>query len=235
MVDQRNPAASDSGPGTEAAPFRSISAAASKASAGDTVLVHGGVYRERVAPARGGASGKPIVYAAAPGARPVVRGSEMTAASDWKKVGVAYELVLLCANLTAKFETINGGVFDPYAIRLAWPGNESVIPSNGSAACTFDSTLGQVFQKGELLKEVANASAADLLPMTWSAAENGTVIRARFRDATAAPEDVEVTVRQRVFAPHVRGLGYISIKGFVFEHAAVQWDDGFCERTSAFS
>ena len=47
-------AGSDSGPGTEARPYRTINQAASVAQPGDTVLVHGGTYREWVRPPRGG-------------------------------------------------------------------------------------------------------------------------------------------------------------------------------------
>jgi parallel beta-helix repeat protein len=63
-----NPACSNSGPGTAAQPFCTISAAASKAVAGNVVQVAAGTYNERVSPASSGTSGAPIVYTAAPGA-----------------------------------------------------------------------------------------------------------------------------------------------------------------------
>ena len=34
---------------------------------------------------------------------------------------------------------------------------------------------------------------------------------------------IEVTVRSRVFAPHTRGLQYITVQGFVMEYAANNW------------
>ena len=40
--------------GSQAAPFKTISAAAEKAQPGDTITVHAGVYRERINPPRGG-------------------------------------------------------------------------------------------------------------------------------------------------------------------------------------
>jgi hypothetical protein len=66
--------------------------------------------------------------------------------------------------------------------------------------------------------------------MSWMAINNGTEIWARFDQGysgAAPPADVEVTVRSRVFAPHVRGLGHVVVRGFVLEHAANQYDDGF--------
>ncbi len=75
----------DENPGTEAKPFRTISAAASIAQSGDTVTVHAGVYRERINPPRGGNSDdKRIVYQAAKGDEVVIKGSEIV--KGWKKV-----------------------------------------------------------------------------------------------------------------------------------------------------
>jgi hypothetical protein len=60
VVNQKHERASDRNPGTERRPLRTIGAAAKLAQASDTVLVHAGVYRERVSPARGGKEGQPI-------------------------------------------------------------------------------------------------------------------------------------------------------------------------------
>lgn len=67
---------SDAGPGTQAAPLRTIQRAAELAQPGDTVTVHAGVYRERVNPPRGGESdAKRIVYQAAAGEKVATTGS----------------------------------------------------------------------------------------------------------------------------------------------------------------
>jgi hypothetical protein len=62
VVSQHDPNASDIGPGTESRPFKTIAPAAERAQPGDTVLVHAGIYRERVTPARGGEEARPITY-----------------------------------------------------------------------------------------------------------------------------------------------------------------------------
>ena len=87
-VDQKNPQASDESPGTAQMPLKTISAAARIAEPDDTILVHEGVYRERVAPARGGEEGTPIVYQAAPGDRVIIKGSNVFA-PQWKLGGEA--------------------------------------------------------------------------------------------------------------------------------------------------
>jgi len=62
IVDKQNPACSDAGPGTPAAPFCTIGKGASVALAGDTVQIKKGVYREQINPAASGAPGMPITY-----------------------------------------------------------------------------------------------------------------------------------------------------------------------------
>jgi len=302
IVDGASSAATDSGPATAAVPFKTIGAAARAAKSGDRVTVHGGgghVYRERVAPASGG-----VAYAAAAGAAaPVVRGSEPLPPSAWTKTGAPQKQLAVWAasTLGLPFETVAGGAFNPYAIRLAFPGNESTSGSDGSS-CDGGHTLGQLFQGGRLLTELSGArkdfvcectgkpdctgggdgcpgtyryscgkpchqkcgnpcgldvnctkkvcdddtcgcshagqlagccnftgsgEVATLPPFSWMAVKNGSEIWARFDDSTSAPAGVEATVRKSVFAPHTRGLGHISVRGFVMEHAANQWDDFF--------
>jgi Right handed beta helix region len=78
-VDNGAKDASDGNVGTEAAPWKTIarSAAAPELKAGDTVLIKSGVYREAVHIKVSGEEGKPVTFAAAPGARVVIKGSEI--------------------------------------------------------------------------------------------------------------------------------------------------------------
>ena len=73
-VDTQNPAATDSGPVTQAIPYRMISAAVSQhGGAGNTILVSPGVYREQVSIGASGASSNPFVVQAS-GAGAVIEG-----------------------------------------------------------------------------------------------------------------------------------------------------------------
>jgi parallel beta-helix repeat protein len=69
VVDNTNASCTDAGAGTLAQPFCTITAAAAKAVAGDTVAVNGGPYAggTSVTPANSGASGSPITFTASPG------------------------------------------------------------------------------------------------------------------------------------------------------------------------
>jgi len=64
QVDNRNPAANDGNPGTDSLPLRSIAAASRRAGAGDTVVVHAGIYREVLQPLHSGEPGRPLTYRA---------------------------------------------------------------------------------------------------------------------------------------------------------------------------
>jgi hypothetical protein len=89
-VDQRAANASDANPGTEQAPWKSIAraGAAKELKPGDQVLVRTGVYREHVQIKVSGEPGRPVTFAAAPGARVVLKGSEPVR-GPWTRVAKA--------------------------------------------------------------------------------------------------------------------------------------------------
>ena len=99
----------DTASGTKSAPFRTIQHAADVAQPGDVIIVHAGVYRERVNPPRGGESDtRRIVYQAAPGAKVEIRGSEVV--TNWVKVQEG----VWKATLPNSFF----GAFNPYSDRI---------------------------------------------------------------------------------------------------------------------
>ncbi len=86
-VDQRSASASDSGPGTEAAPWKTIGRAgtAKELKPGDRVIIREGIYREHVQIKVSGEQDRPITFAAAPGERVVIKGSEVVR-GKWAKL-----------------------------------------------------------------------------------------------------------------------------------------------------
>lgn len=83
-VAQEHPRASDSNPGTTGAPWKTVSKAAAKMLPGDTALIHQGIYREWVNPARSGSPSAPIVFEAAAGQTVVLSGADVI--SGWVPV-----------------------------------------------------------------------------------------------------------------------------------------------------
>jgi len=214
VVDRRDPNASDAGPGTESRPFKAIAPAAERAQPGDTVLVHAGVYRERVIPARGGEESRPIIYQAAAGEKVTVRGSEIWR-PKWDILDASHGV------FKGNIESVIRNGFNPFKIEMRGDVEKK--------------SLGQIFVDGKLLWEVRREE--DLLAMegTWRLASDGTNILVHFPSGNVPPEQhlVEVTVRNRLFAPVKRGLGYIHVSGFVFEHCANQFPgNGFWESDS---
>lgn len=72
-----SPAGSDSNPGSQSRPWRTIQKAADRLAAGDTVYIMAGTYSEQVSPQNSGSPGSPIVYAASPGAAVTIDGASV--------------------------------------------------------------------------------------------------------------------------------------------------------------
>lgn len=82
-VAQQNPAANDNAAGTSERPWKTITNGVSKVAAGDVVVIHGGIYRERVAVKNSGTAQAPIRFEAAPGEHVVVTGADRI--RTWRK------------------------------------------------------------------------------------------------------------------------------------------------------
>jgi alpha-L-arabinofuranosidase len=200
----------DADPGTHAAPFRTIQRAADVARPGDVIVVHQGVYRERINPPRGGASdAKRIVYQAAPGETVEIRGSEVV--KNWVKVqGDVWK-----ATLPAEFF----GRFNPYAdlIHGDWfepkgrPHHTGAVYLNGA-------WLTEAARKEEVFKPTTTT------PLWFGeAGKENTTIWAQFPGVDPNAQTVEINVRRTVFYPDQPGRNYITVSGFTMRHAATPW------------
>lgn len=232
-VDQNHPQASDEGAGEAGQPYRTISAATAQAGPGDTVYVHPGVYREHVAPVCGGTADAPLVFQAEPGHRVFVRGSE-----EWHPAweAVAGQPGVFVAPLDEKL--FAGAVRNPYRSGVSIAGKPFDLPVRPVSAQSEETkewlkdkqpgrlprTLGQLFVDGVPLREAETLAEVRRVPGTWIVNEQGDGLLVNFTPSTVPLEKrlVELTVRDRIFAPARRGLAHIVVRGFVFEHAANQ-------------
>ena len=222
---------SDFADGSEKAPFRNISKAASEAEAGDTVIVHEGEYREWVRPANSGKKTARITYMAAPGEKVVIKGSERI--QGWESCGGGVWSVCVPDSF---FPYGN-----PFAVPLAgdwliWPEDRTLhlgdVYLNGKS-------MYEAFSEEEvrhpLLREEGMAppwtGRPEKIPdssftvYVWYAEvrQGNTVILANFHGADPNRENVEISVRPAVFYPERTNVNAITVRGFVLCQAATQW------------
>ena len=203
-------AGKDSNPGTRTAPLRTIQRAANLARPGDVITVHAGVYRERVAPPRGGESdAKRITYQAAPGETVEIKGSEVV--GNWVKVQAG---VWKAAVANSIF-----GAFNPFADLISGDWFEP----KGRAHHT-----GAVYLDGEWLTEAATfeevLKPAGATPLWFGqVGPDTTTIWAQFGGADPNEHLTEINVRRTVFYPERTNIDFITVRGFIMRHAATPW------------
>jgi hypothetical protein len=208
----------DQASGTADEPFRTISRAAALAMPGDTVIVHAGVYREWVNPARGGTEEHRIVYRSAGDGEVVITGAERI--TDWKPEG---DQVWSTEVPNALFSVRN-----PFAVELS---------GDWLFDGAFTAHLGEVYLDGKSLYEcesVDNVRKPEVWPeakypedslLKWYAevGPRTTKIWAHFGGKDPREENVEISVRPHCFWPDKPGVGYITVSGFTLRQAAPQW------------
>jgi len=188
-------------------PFRTIQKAAEVMQSGDTCLIRGGEYREKIVPPRGGTSEQArITYRNYGDEKPVIKGSERV--TGWVDEGGG----VWKAELPATFFT--SSPYNPFATKLAglWITNPGKQWS-----------LGMVYLDGVPLSGRQSLAEVQSTPKTWCATheEGTTVIHARF-DADPNKAVVEVNVRDACFHPGDRVLNFISLVGLTIRQAAPQ-------------
>lgn len=216
--------AADSNPGSEKRPFRTIGRAAAVLRPGEKAIVHEGVYRERVCPARGGEGpDRMIAYEAAPGETVCIKGSEVwqpafRPSEGWRMGPVSGGGTVWMADVPA--ELFAG--YNPFSITNApaefWTFTREWTEEE---AHRFLLRRGAVFADGRPLRQVFRVSELAHTEGAFWVEDPGLRIHLRlWGDADPSDVEFEVTAREQVFAPDERHLGYIRVSGFRMEHAA---------------
>lgn len=210
-----HPAADDAGPGTADQPFRSIAPAALAAQPGDVVLVHPGIYRERVMPARGGEPDRPITYRAAVRGQAIIKGSDVFA-PEWQPIATGSDLYRVRLD-PALFKGDN-----PFRRSISIEGRDTsrvVRPTQGELI----EVLGELFVDGVPYQQVLSASDVEKTANSWLVEADGEHLLIHFPGCCNPAKSLcELTTRRQIFAPQRRGLGHIHLEGFIFEHCANQ-------------
>lgn len=196
----------DAGTGAEERPFRTITAAVQHAKTpGDVVTVRDGVYRgERIRFVASGEKDKPITLQAAPGAKPIVRGSALV--TGWEKNDPAGQDRPIYASSWDKF-------FGEWSPRLLSDPQGDLTRIDARSM-----SRNQVFVDGAYVEEVPRQ--IDLKPGTaW-------MDRAAKRAYVWLPDGADPSTRRVEFTdtegPLLSTWGYdwLVIRGIAFEHCA---------------
>ncbi|NLG98712.1 MAG: DUF1565 domain-containing protein [Chloroflexi bacterium] len=221
---------SDSGQGTKDDPFLTINKAASVAMAGDTVIVHEGVYREWVKPKFKGLSNKRrIVYQAAQGEKVVIKGSEQI--RDWQHVEGNVWKVVLPNSFFGDFNPYKETVFGDWLVTVEETKHLGDVYLNGMSF--YEVTRYEQLLDPAVRTEVTDHWTKEVVPVhnpeqtkyVWYAevTADQTTIFANFQGADPNKELVETNVRRSCFYPVENGIDYITVRGFEMAHAASPW------------
>ena len=218
----------DEADGVPDRPVRTISHAATLAAPGDVILVRPGIYRERVAPPRGGEAGSPITYRAEKLGTVFIRGSELWN-PEWRDEGGGVYSAAPDASLFNDDCYVDSA--NPFLVPLSsTPYARDGKPESerfGEGRADLVYTCGQVIVDGVPWRQQPFLAEARERPKTWHYHAGESRVYVNFGGAEPGDHLVEITCRRRIFAPHVRGLGYIVVGGFVMEHCGNQYPTNF--------
>ena len=229
-VDQNHPSASDDNPGTENKPYKTINQAAKILQPGERVVIASGVYRERIQPERGGEGPtKMISYEAAPGAKVVVKGSVVIKggweSSDGFRIRNTGEMDKGRRIYQYDLEKLEFNGYNPFSIsNIMW--DRVYLPfylyaEDREKFKPHAFRRGMIFIGSRKLEQVEMyRDLADNEDAFW-VEHNGLTLHVRLQgDEDPADYELEFVIREQVFAPKNRHLGYIRLKGIVFEQGA---------------
>jgi len=224
-VDNGNPRASDTNPGTQELPFLTINRAARVLQSGERVVVSTGVYRERVDPTRGGTGpAKMISYEAAPGAKVVVKGSRLVK-TGWRP-SISYKLALppderaKLKIYERRLQDLDFQGYNPFGM-VSIMHNRVYLMPKPEELWRHLKRRGMIFVDGRRLEQVEQYQGLAAKDGAFWCEHDGLAIHVRLPgDADPAQHEIELAVQEQVFAPRTQGLAYIRVKGMTFEHAA---------------
>jgi len=214
----------DENDGSENTPFKTIQYAASLAKAGDNVLVKPGIYRERISPINTGSSSLPILFKSVVKNAAIVRGSV-----PWKYTNYDSDKQISSGPIDPSIFTddsaVDGG--NPFLVPFCvTPYKREGAPEIGikNSDPNMKYCLGQVFVDDVMYTQCPYYSEMESTDQSWFYDASNNVL---YVHGVNEYQTIEITNQRRLFAPHKRGLRYITVDGFVFERCGNQYPNQF--------
>jgi hypothetical protein len=219
---------SDDNKGDVNTPFNTIQYASNLAQPGDTIMVQPGIYRERVAPPRGGTSTTlPIIYKSVVPKGAIIRGS-----IPWNP-REQFSDNIYCDTLDTSLFTDTSAIDGPNPFRIPFcvtpygrNGAPEYIGGDKTANPNMVYTLGQVFVNDTMYKQSPFMNEMQNIPNTWYYDMSSNKLYVHLSENIDNCQ-IEITNQRRLFAPHIRQLRYITVDGFVIERCGNNYPNQF--------
>lgn len=223
---------SDNNYGTKTAPFLTISKAAEVATAGDTVIVHEGVYREWVRPQNSGRGEmERIIFKAARNESVSIKGSEVI--KGWKKYKDTVWKAVISNQIFGDYNPYQEEIWGDW---LLYPKEYKVhtgdVYLNGKSLYEA-SSMEELYSKEMRLegyscpwskrKELIREPGWTIYRWYCETDADYTTIYANFNGYNPNNELVEINVRKSCFMPELTGINYITVCGFEIAQGACGW------------
>ncbi len=228
-VSQNDPNASDDNDGSETAPFKTIQAAADKATAGTHIIIGPGEYHECVSPRVGGdGPDSMICYEAAEPGTVIIKASEVVTdfspSEDWRRWDPAYPENKKNYNMKIWSHSLDPEMFKGYnpfcAVNIIH--DRLFIEYDKTDMTPYLNRRGMIFCDGKMLQQVPLYSGMSDIEGSYWVEANGQTVHFRLPgDADPKDHKIEITVREQCFAPKTPYLSYIKVKGLICAHAAM--------------
>jgi hypothetical protein len=204
VVDPAHSQAADSNPGTQDKPFKTISAGTVVLRAGDTLLIHPGVYRETVRLKESGTAESPIVIQAATKGTVTIRGSALV--SDWRRSEANPQMFIHDGwdKYFGKWDDTLAKGGDQFRAKFGGPGTQTMA-------------FGQVFVNGTLIREVACPEKREA--GTFYIDKDKKQIHLWLANG-ADPNQCRVEVTERNVLLEALNVSDLQVKRLDFEHCA---------------
>jgi len=218
--------------------FQTISKAADFVKPGDTILVYPGIYRERICPVNSGSSTAGIKYISVEKGKAIIRGSV-----TWEPSGTVTGSNIIKGEIPDSIfkdtSAIDGA--NPFKIAsIVTPYGRNGAPEVAMGIKDSDLnmiyTLGQVFLGDSMLLQTPFYSEMSSTPKSWFYDSSVNLLYVNLGDYCLdklSVSPIEITNQRRLFAPHIRGLRYITVDGFIFERCANHYPNKFWVNANA--